>query len=110
MDTLVVKIGTITFELEGSRAELIELIELLSSTSFRVECGFEAGLTILAKRFGTYSYVLADIKNVLLGEMFGIQKNLNDTDNEEWIEWSEKGFDKIDFNQEVEAWTERLPK
>jgi hypothetical protein len=110
MDALVVKIGVNTWTIFGSAEELIQLVNTLSLSSFRVEAGFEAGLIILAKNYGKRDFLFSEIKHIILREMLLVNKSLNDSDTQAWIDWSCKGFESIDFDQEIEAWAERLPK
>jgi hypothetical protein len=108
MDALVVKFGANTYRLFGSAEELMEVIALLESSSFRLECGFEAGLIILAKNTRKYEFDFSEVKNILFTEIINIQKM--DVTTQAFLEWSRKGFDDIDFSQEIETWAERLPK
>jgi hypothetical protein len=103
MDTLIVKCSTYTFSLIGSRADLMEIVALISSTSVGLELAFESALKMLYIETGKFQFDLNVIKGRLFQEIQYFHKRL-DIRVEAHDNWAEQRFDSIDFNQDVEDW------
>lgn len=108
MDTLVVKSSFRDFQIQGSAEELMEIVTLLSSTSRNVELSFASALNLLYIFSGKTDFNLNEIKHDLFKEMQSFHMKLN-IKVESHDKWAEQLFDEIDFNQEIESWSNRLP-
>ena len=109
MDTLVVKFSCYKFTLIGSRADLMEIVAVISSTSSQLQSSLEAALTMLYIESGRFDFVLAEIKDRLFKEIQYFHKRL-DVRVEAHDLWAEQVFQSIDFDQEMQDWLSRLPK
>ena len=108
MDTLVVKSSFRDFQIQGSAEELMEIIALVSSTSRRVELSLVSALNMLYISSGRTQFDLDEIKHDLFKEMQYFHIKL-DVRVEAHDTWAEQLFGSIDFDQEVESWSNRLP-
>jgi hypothetical protein len=110
MNTLVVKYDANTFKILGSAEELMEVVMLLSTSSYHVELGFELGLTILARRLGTNELVLDQIKNTLFGEIQDFVNKQASRDCAEFNQWSKSNFNANFDEVGIREWTDRLDR
>jgi hypothetical protein len=111
MDALVVKYSDkLSYTILGSADELFGIVTLIINNGSFVESGFDLGLTILAKRLGTTSFVFSEIKDFLSGEIAEFTKKMesrfDENENCEYNEFISKKFDELDFDQDsLDHWT-----
>ena len=116
MDALVVKYSDkLSYTILGSADELFGIATLIINNGSFVESGFDVGLTILAKRLGTTSFVFSEIKEVLFGEIAEFTKKMEARfdENDEGCEYNEllsKKFDELYFDEDsLSDWTRFFP-